>query len=159
MDKEQRKLMEDLYLELYEKLLSYAQCALEEDALAEEAVQEAFRVACLKVKNLQESPNPQGWIFNTLKNTIRNIKHSRANASRIITQYLTVQEDMSLEDQPSLETLYGALADTEEFKLLKEFALDMKSHYEMAQARGISVSACKKRLQRAKEILRIKILE
>ena len=159
MDTEQRKLIEALYLEMYEKLLSYACCSLEEEALAEEAVQEAFRIACQKAGDLQASPSPQGWMFNAVKNTIRNIKHVRANASRIFLQYLMVREDTCLEDAHSLETLYGSLAQTEDFKLLKEYVLDKKSHYELAQARGITVAACKKRLQRAKENLRQKILE
>ena len=159
MDIAQRKLIEDLYLEMYEKLLTYARCSLEEEAVAEEAVQEAFRIACQKVDDLQASPSPQGWMFNTVKNTIRNIKHVRANASRILAQYLMVREDTCLEDTHSLETLYGSLAETEDFKLLKEYVLEKKSHYELAQARGITVAACKKRLQRAKENLRLKVLE
>lgn len=159
MDTEQRKLIEDLYLEMYEKLLTYARCSLEEEALAEEAVQEAFQIACQKIESLQESPNPRGWMFNAVKNTIRNSKHVRANASRILAQYLLVREDACLEDVHSLETLYGSLAETDEFKLLKEFVIDKKSHYELAQARGITIAACKKRLQRAKENLRQKILK
>ena len=49
------------------------------------------------------------------------------------------------------------MSDLEEFQLLKEMAVDGKSHLEMAQARGISVNACKKRVQRAKEVLQKKI--
>ena len=156
---EQEKLIEDLYLEMYEKLLTYACCSLEEKPLAEEAVQEAFRIACQKIETLQKSPNPQGWIFHTLRNITRNMKHTRATSNRILAQYLIVREDACLEDAHSLDAIYGGLAETEEFKLLKEYVIDRRSHYEMAQARGITVSACKKRLQRAKEYLRIKILE
>ena len=57
----------------------------------------------------------------------------------------------------SLDITYGPLAQTEEFQLLKEMAVDRKSHLEMAQKRGISVAACKKRVQRAKEFLKKKI--
>lgn len=159
MDIGQRRLIEELYLEMYDKLLTYARCSLDGESLAEEAVQEAVQIACQKIDSLQESPNPRGWMFKTVKNTIRNIKHNQANASRILTQYLMVQEDTSLEDQHSLETLYGRVAETEEFKLLKEFTIDKRSHFEMARDRGITVAACKKRLQRAKEYLHIKILE
>ena len=64
------------------------------------------------------------------------------------------------ENTISLEVVYGNIADTEEFKLLKEMAVEGKSHLELATARGISVSACKKRVQRARERLqeRIKII-
>ena len=160
MDIEQHRLIEDLFIEMYEKLLTYARCSLPEEGLAEEAVQETFRIACQKPESLQASPNPQGWLVNTLKNTIRNIKHSRATAARILAQYQQVRiEDTYSEDELSLTTLYGEVADKEEFKLLKEFAIDGRSHMEMAKDRGITVNACKKRLQRAKENLRLLILK
>jgi RNA polymerase sigma-70 factor (ECF subfamily) len=160
MDTEQRELIEQLFLEMYDKLLMYARYALPESSLAEEAVQETFQIACQKPESLQESPNPKGWLVNTLKNTIRNIKHNRANAERILAQYLHVPDDRTYsEDELNLTTLYEDIADTEEFKILKEFAIDGRSHLEMATARGITINACKKRLQRAKEKLRIKILE
>lgn len=160
MDIDQSRLIEQIYMEMYDMLITYARCSLQEDALAEEAVQEAFRIACQKPESLQESPNPKGWLVNTLKNTIRNIKHNRENARRILTQYLEahVNEDSYSQDKLSLATLYGNIANTEEFKLLTEFAIEGQSHLEMAKARGITVNACKKRVQRAKEKLQSKIL-
>lgn len=160
MDIEQRKLIELLFLEMYEKLLTYARCSLPEASMAEEAVQETFQIACQKPESLQESPNPQGWLVNTLKNTIRNIKHNRANAERILAQYLHIPDDRTYsEDELNLGALYEDIANTEEFKMLKEYAIDGRSHLEMATSRGITINACKKRLQRAKEKLRIRILE
>ena len=159
MDKEQSSFIEQLYMDMYDMLITYARCALREDALAEEAVQETFRIACQKPESLRESPNPNGWLVNTLKNTIRNIKHNRATAQRILTQYLElrIDEDSYAVDKLKLATLYSDIANTEEFKLLKEFSIDGRSHLEMAKSRGITVAACKKRLQRAKETLRLKI--
>ena len=61
------------------------------------------------------------------------------------------------EDKVNFDIMYQNIVDTEEFKLLKEMAIDGKSHLEMATARGISVDACKKRVQRAKETLRKKL--
>ena len=56
-----------------------------------------------------------------------------------------------------MNILYQDIADTEEFKLLFEMAVEGKSHKEMAEARGITVDACKKRVQRAREKLLKKI--
>lgn len=155
MTVEQRKLISDLYLEMFDKLIVYARSSLENDALAEEAVQETFRIACQRPEKLCGSPNPQGWLVLTLKNTIRNMKSNRATAKRIVEKYLVsqIKEISFSEDKLSLEVLYENLADSEEFKLIKEMAVDGRSHLEMAQSRGISVSACKKRVQRAKEVL------
>lgn len=159
MTAEQSKRIEQLYLEMFDLLMAYARSSLENEPLAEEAIQETFRIACLKPEDLLNSPNPKGWLINTLKNTIRNTKRSRANANKLLAAYMALQSsDIAFtENKISLEVTYANAAYSEEFKLIKEMAVDGKSHLEMAQARGISVDACKKRVQRAKELLRRKI--
>ena len=153
------KQIEDLYLEMFDNLKVYARSALESEALAEEAVQETFRIACQKPESVCNCPNPQGWIFIALKNTIRNIQSNRATAKRILEMYLLVEAGQTAfsDDRLSIEVTYENVADTEEFQLLKELAIEGKSHEEMAAARGITVSACKKRVQRAKEKLQKKL--
>lgn len=159
MNEEQRQRIGELYLEIYDTLMAYARCSLDGESLAEEAVQETFRIACQKPDALCNSPNPQGWLMLTLKNTIRNIRSSRATAKRIIETYLIAQnkENLFWEDTIQLDILYKNVADTEEFKLLSELAIEGRSHEEMARSRGITISACKKRVQRAKEKLQKKI--
>ena len=87
------------------------------------------------------------------------MKRSRESARLLLSEYLAAQIEKAVfsEDKIGLEVLYGNVSDMEEFQLLKEMAVDGKSHLEMAQARGISVSACKKRVQRAKEVLEKKL--
>ena len=159
MDAKQKKQIEKLYLEMHDMLMSYARSSLENEALAEEAVQETFHIACQIPEKLCDSKNPKGWLVLTLKNTIRNMKRSRATAKRIVEQYLMVQlkESTVSEDRIDLGILYQNVADLEEFKLLSEMAIEGRSHEEMANKRGISISACKKRVQRAKETLQRKI--
>jgi len=161
MDILQNQQIEKLYMEMFEKLRIYARCSLNSEALAEEAVQETFRIACQKPDELCNNPNPRGWLVITLKNTIRNIKSNQASTRRIAERYLMTQiKEISFsEDRIALNFLYANLADTEEFQLLKEFAIDGLSHEEMARSRGITVNACKKRVQRAKEKLQRKIKE
>ena len=151
--------IEKLYIEMYDMLLTYAQCSFKEVSLAEEAVQETFRIACQKPDQLCESKNPKGWLVNTLKFTIRNMKRNREHTLQLLSAYLLEQEECVAfsEDRLSLQLMYGNVADSEEFKLIKEMVIDKKSHLEMAKARGISVSACKKRVQRAKETLQKKL--
>ena len=159
MNAEQNRKIEELYREMFEKMKVYACCSLDNEALAEEAVQETFRIACQKSKQLCESINPQGWLVQTLKYIICNIKSSQATAKRIVEKYLIAQykDDSFSEDHLDLHILYENVADTEAFKLLVEMAIEGKSHLEMATSRGISVSTCKKRVQRAKETLQRKI--
>ena len=153
----QSKRIEELYFEMFEMLMAYARSVLDNEALAEEAVQETFRIACQKPKDVCESVNPQGWLVQTLKYTIRNINSNRATARKFLEQCLTVQENTVTEDRVDLRVLYENVADTEEFQLLTEMAVEGCSLLEMATRRGISVDACKKRVQRAKETLRKKL--
>lgn len=151
--------IERLYLQMYRKLFEYARSSLPSDALAEEAVQDTFQIACVKSEALCASENPQGWLFLTLKNVISNTLRRQHSAKRILLTYAaSVSEDISVsKDGVGLELLYEDIADLEEFQLLKEMAIDGMSHLEMAEKRGISIVACRKRMQRAKEILRKKI--
>lgn len=158
MTSDQRKRIEEFYLEMYNRLFIYARSALDNESLAEEAIQETFRIVCMKPEDLLSSPNPKGWIVNTLKYTIQNMKRSRDKANVLLTQYLAANSSVAFsEDRISLEVTYENVAYSEEFSLIKEMAVDGRSHLEMAQSRGISVAACKKRVQRAKEFLRRKI--
>ena len=159
MEEVYRERIGQLYTELYDQFKVYARSSLQNESLAEEAIQETFRIACQKPEALFDCSSPQGWLYITLKYTIQNMKHTRATAKRVVEFYLLDQaKDFAVhEDAISLKIQYADIADTEDFKLLCEFAVEGRSHAEMAQARGISISACKKRLQRAKEYLKKKL--
>lgn len=159
MDAKYSSQIESLYLSMYDRLMTYARCAFQNEELSEEAVQETFRIACMKPGDLCGSPNPEGWLVLTLKNVIANMRRNRANARQILSDYISAQarERAVSEDQVELAIMYEDVAELEEFRLIREMVLDGKSHLEMARERGISVSACKKRVQRAKEVLRKKI--
>lgn len=148
-----------LYLQMYAMLFEYARSMLANDALAEEAVQDTFTIACQKAEFLCTSPNPEGWLVNTMKNVLRNTIRSRNIAMCILTDYFAskANEIAVTDDRAGLEVMYDDIADTEEFKLVKEMALEGRSYAEMAQDRGISIATCRKRMERAKKFLREKI--
>ena len=157
MNPDYNQQIEELYLEMYDMMICYARCSFKEESLAEEAVQETFQIACQKPAQVCESVNPKGWLVNALKFTIRNMKRSRDHTRLLLS---LVEQDESVtysEDRLPLRLMYEDIADSEEFKLLVEMAIEGKSHLEMANARGISVDACKKRVQRAKETLKKKL--
>ncbi len=159
MDEQYRDRLSDLYLEMYPLLFEYARSSLLNNALAEEAVQDTFAVACQKADALFDSPNPKGWLVNTLKYVIANTRRSRDAAARILAECLETdaEEITATKDDLDVSLLYGDLAQTDEFQLIKEMALEGKSYLEMAKARNIRVDACRKRIQRAKEFLRAKV--
>lgn len=146
-----------LYLEMYDMLLIYAERALDnQHALAEEAVQDTFKICWIKIDEVIASENPKGWLLETLKNVIRNIRRSQArfaNLLLILNKNLALAE-RTAEDETELDMTYEDLKENPDYQLLKEFVLEHRSIKEMAQERGITVDACKKRIQRAKERLR-----
>ena len=151
--------IEALYLELYDKMIVYAESALGSRPLAEEAVQETFRIACQKPQSVCTSPNPQGWVFNALKFTIKSMRSNQASAKYLLDMYMFTQAEelTAAPDHVSVDVLYENVANTDDFQILKEMAIERRSHEEMAAKRGISVNACKKRVQRAKEKLQKKL--
>lgn len=145
----------ELYIHMYDFLLDYAQRRLSNLCLAEEAVQETFRIAWIKQDVLCDSMHPKGWLVNTLKNVISNIRNNQITANRATRDYLTANcHNIAItEDSIRVEILFGDMAESEELKLMKEVA-DGYSYLEMAEKRRISVASCRKRVQRAREVLK-----
>lgn len=159
MDAKHRSRIEALYLRMYDQLFEYARSSLMDDPMAEEAVQETFRIACQKPDALCGSASPEGWLFVTLKNVIANMIKCRKTAERILRDYfeLRMTQITQIDEREGIRLLFDELAQQEDFKLLKEMVVDGRTQLEMAQSRGISLEACRKRVQRAKETLRQKI--
>lgn len=158
MDPKYRKEIEQLYIQMFDMLFEYARSFLPNDALAEEAVQDTFQIACQKPQAVCESANPKGWMVNAMKNVVSNTLRSRATANRILSEYVAAGLERLSENDAyaGIELFYGQIAESEEFKLIKELAVDGRSYLEMAQSRRISVQTCRKRVQRAKDVLRKK---
>lgn len=158
MTEEQIQQIEQLYLEMYDILYYRAQTVLRSDALAEEAVQETFRIACGKPEELLCSAKPQGWLVNTMKHLLCNMQRRQIRTQEVVraaeVQFLKPFEEVL--DHLTLDLLYGKLADTDGFRLLMELS-EGRSVREMAASRGISESSCKKRIQRAKMSLKKEI--
>lgn len=155
MTDEQSARIEQLYHELFGPLTMYALSVLRSRALAEEAVQETFRIACTKPEALCESPNPKGWLLVTLKNVLKNTVRGMASASRL-AETVKKQGEPASTDPVNVRLLYGPLADTDEFRLMEGVAAG-KTMLELAREQGITVEACKKRVQRAREFLKKRI--
>ena len=143
-----------IYREMHRLLFIYAKHAFDgRDALAEEAVQETFLILWVNLETVLERENPRGWLMLTLKNVIRNMKRSQARLAKLLVALRVTFPEGHTMDPVSVDTLYANLQQDPDYVLLKAFALEGKSVKELAQDLGISLAACKKRLQRAKERL------
>ena len=159
MKPEERELIDRLYFEMFESLVGYANSYLNDLHRAEELTQEVFISAVQKPQALLDSPNPKGWLYKAMWNMVQNNNRVTMRQMKLIADFLTLngREITVSIDQPDLKIKYGALADTEEFKLIYDMAVLGKTHEEMAAERSITVVNCKKRVERAKKFLRRKL--
>ena len=159
MKPEEKELIDRLYFEMYDSLVSYANSYLNDQHRAEELTQEVFVSAVRKPEALMNCPNPKGWLYKTMWNMIKNNGRTTAHQMKLIADYLSINgtEITISVDQPDLKLKYGKLAETEEFKLIYDMAVLGKTHEEMAVERSISANTCKKRAERAKKFLRRKM--
>jgi RNA polymerase sigma-70 factor (ECF subfamily) len=146
-----------MYREMYPTLYAYALRILKDRALAEEAVQDTFCIACAKREQALSNPKPRGWLMLTLKHVMQNMLRTQRKLQRLL--FLTAGEEQPT-DAPELldvDVLFGDVSDSEDFRLLKRLALEQYTIAELAQDLGISVEACKKRVQRARKRLQKKL--
>ena len=135
-------------------LFAYAVTLLGNAATAEEAVQESFRIACMKPEALIRSDNPVGWMVNTMKHAVRNIK--RTQLRRRIGATLSLDDDevfLAQSGRPDeyADVEFSDLMTDEEYRMLKWHVLLDVSIKDIAETMDISEEACKKRIQRTKK--------
>ena len=139
--------LESLYLQHYSAMESYAYRFFKNRDLAQDAVQETFLIAQTKLDVLLASPAPRGWLFNTLKNVIGNIYKQQKK----LKDTVVLREDDQAEDlSPSVLAEYAHTVPEEELRLLIWVYCDGWPYQSIADHLGISLAACKKRIQRAR---------
>lgn len=150
--------VETLYRRMFHILYAYALRGMSDPSLAEEAVQDTFRVACEREDKLFASDNPEGWLMNVLKNVIRSTRRERARLAETVLEVLD-ENGGAADVELDLDTLYGDLSASEDFRLLKRIALDRCTILEAAEELGIPLETCKKRVQRARKRLQKRLRE
>lgn len=136
----------------------YAKNVVGNKWLAEEAVQEAFRIACSRPDAVMSSENPNGWMIITLKNVIRNIERSTANQNKLVAKIIS-RSNIDDRTDNYVDSEYANLISDPDFILLKRIVYKQYSMLEAATKLGISVEACRKRVQRAKSKMQRKLKE
>lgn len=118
---EQHDRILELHSEMHNSLYIYAKAALGNNALAEEAVQETFRIACGSPNKLLTSSNPNGWLMEALKYVIRNIRRNRARLSNLMTAAIPLEAVASEPSRQDME--FNAMCEEyvgeEDYRLLR----------------------------------------
>lgn len=95
----------------------------------------------------------------TLQNVMRNMNRQRMMMNRLIMTSLQAEnlEEMLVYDEENVDILYGDVSVRADFQLLKRIVLDNYTMQEAAEEFGITIEACKKRVQRIKKLLKGKL--
>ena len=162
---EQELFFEQLYRNLFPELKIYAMRSLQNDAQAEEVVQDTFHEALQKIDILMCHKNPEAWLVLTLQNKIRNHRRSiRKNRERVLSLDVSVIEELGWADatieavldkltvQDTEQRVRQALTDEEQY-ILRRLVFEEATHREVAQELGISVWTSQKRLERIRDKL------
>ena len=145
------------YLAKRQVLLSYAGSVLCNRDLADEAVQQTFEIAWRRIEDWRSSPNPDGWLFKTLSFVLLNIKKRQRMERYLFARFeggFNPDKVAAPEESIPMRTKYGPLLDTPQFKMVYEAEVLGKPLIEIAEELGISLVACRKRVERAKKFLR-----
>lgn len=159
MTTEQDQFFTKIYKERRKSLQLYAENALGNHAMAEDAVQQAFEIACRKIEDFQNCPKPEGWIFRSLEFVISNMKSRLRTERRVIAIMDDYRPDLvaAPADPLPLRVHFGELVDLPQFQIVYEMEIQGRTLAEIAKDLGISEAACKKRAERARKYLQKKL--
>lgn len=141
MDQEEKlQYLKQIYFQEVQNMLKYATIVLGNIFLAEDAVQMAFQTALRKIDVFIASPNPIGWIKQTMKYEIASIFREEQKWNYHIYDF--EMENISVQDDIPLETAFLGI-DKESLSLLKSIYVEGMSYQNLADEMHISISALK----------------
>lgn len=156
MENEKRDFLNNLFIENYKIMESHAARFFSSHDLARDVVQDTFLIAQIKIDALMASPSPVGWLFNTLKNVIGNTYRQQQRLAAMIP----LEEcNLTEEIEPSVSATFQNTIPEEDLQLLTWVYCEGWPYSDVADRLGVSLAACKKRIQRAKAKLKTALEE
>lgn len=155
LTEEQSEYVGRQYDQTYSWLYARARAALMDQDLAEEAVQETFMIACKRIDEFHRHENPHGWLMITMRYTIQNIRRRNTTVALIsaMTPNAEPEDNRTSFRETDLDVTCASLVGEENYWMFKAYTLKEISMWDAAQGLGISLEACKKRMQRIRKAL------
>ena len=117
---------------------------------AEEAVQEAFAIAWSKWEDLFASPNPAGWLYNTVNNVVRNMIRADQQWAARLLQAQAALSHQPFQPPPGADLELEGLVSQEELELLKRLYLEGMTYEELAAEENLNQNTLAARVRRIK---------
>jgi RNA polymerase sigma-70 factor (ECF subfamily) len=137
---------------MYRKLFTYANTVINDEYRAQDIVHETFLTAVRKIDSVKDSPNPEGWLVNTLKNVIKHELRDRNKIAGVVLSLESLEDAAAVSDDYSkigLEDMKAPLS-ADEWRLLNAVYLEGRKYAEVARELGIEYDACRKRVRKAR---------
>lgn len=149
MTDKQKDIVDGLFRETGSAILQLVYRFTGDRQLAEDVAQQTYFLACLKIEPLRAHPNPKGWLFTTARylmmRELSGAQYSRRVDMEGFEELLSARED----DKSMAEMLPRGLGEEERALLLEHLERGF-SMEEMAEKRGITLDACRRRYARAR---------
>ncbi len=156
-----REVLGLLYKKFYYYLCKYASASVSDWQTVENLVQRTFEIACKKDGVLDSDEEPLSWLIKILTYEIKNYWRAEQTRGKYFEE---LNPEVQIEDTNSenifdnINYLKPSDVSDEDFDIVKSIVLYGYTYTEVAKQLGISESACYKRVQRAKERIKSKII-
>ena len=147
-----------IYLAHYDAMKRYAARAFyaagrPDPQRVQDAVQETFRILWEKPASYRNSPSPDGWLYVTLSNTIKNqLRQDNRQAKLLLKVQAAWPEEVH--PAPGADLELEGFVPQEDLELLKRVYLHKEGLENIAQDLGTTRTALAKRVSRIKEKFR-----
>jgi len=147
------ELLEELFHDMFIKLVEAANFKLRDYQAAEDIVQDTFALAQEKIEDLISCENPRGWLYNVMKNKLL---HELRSRSRFLVMQKKLEVDQLTVDPPEITFRpdYFDILSEEEYEMLRSVYVDGLPIRMVAEMMSLSYDVGRKRIQKAKEKLR-----
>ena len=148
--------MHQLFVKYYDLLMAYARSNIRDKYYSEDVVQDTFYEALRKADVLMFHPNVGGWLMETLKNKIRNLKKKLARLNKHVISYETQWDEIEFiptQDVPpnTVKDICHIAKDMlkpKDYLLFRRITLEQIPYGDAAKELGISTDAEYKRMER-----------
>lgn len=147
---EEWAVLEKCYEAKRKDLYKSARATLQSEHLAEDIVQDTFTYAADHIDSFMESPNPEGWLYKAMGHLIQ---HALRTRQRLLVRNIPLEDVMDLTTNEDGYEINELDMESEDMQLIARYFAYGWSLAELAEQYGISVSAVKMRINRAKKRL------
>ena len=144
---------------LHEKeLRAYLLSRIKDKQLAEDLLQDVFIKALAEGSQFCELNNPRAWLFSVLKNRLIDYQRTRKEYDEIPEQLAdAVQEDTPVNNLAVCLPIALTKMDKADADIIQQCDLDGLNQADYARQKGLSLSATKSRIQRARKRLKTEL--